>query len=132
MISRIIKGENRFYAWTKDDESLIDGLSKMEQEKVFTWINKNLFPTKHTPLMTLSSYGLKHCLEEDLKIYLTNNQFKDAMLKLDWFPADMHMLNWHFNISKSSPLFTRRKKKGLSKIIDEYKAESEDKECSET
>lgn len=84
------------------DRSLLSNLTADEQDIVVNWILRNIFPRK-TPLYHPSSYGLKHVLERDTKIYTTNNQFKDAMLVLGFHPVNEGELNWHFCISKKSP-----------------------------
>ena len=45
-------------------------------------------------------------LERDTGIYMTNNQFKDAMLACDFLPMNERELNWHYCISRRSPAFT--------------------------
>ena len=49
--------------------------------------------------------GIKHLLERDTGIYLTNNEFKDAMLQAGYEPVDPNELNWHYRISKKSKAF---------------------------
>ena len=92
------------YAWTKDDEALLVDLPQEEQEIVLNWISKNIIPRK-TPCEGHTSYGIKHFLEDDTKIYTTNNQFKDAMMLSGYEPVDEHLLNWTYRISKKSPAF---------------------------
>ena len=99
--ARIVDGR----AYTDGDTELYTDLASEEQRIVLDWIRRNLRPRK-TPLMTRSSYGLKHLLEHDTKIYMTNNQFKDAMLACSLNPVDEHQLNWNYCISKRSPAFT--------------------------
>lgn len=89
------------------DDGLLSGKTIEEQESVRTWIHKSIKPRK-TPLMTRSSYGIKHILERDTGIYLTNNEFKDAMLLEGYHPTDPNSLNWHYCISKKSPAFNRK------------------------
>ena len=48
----------------------------------------------------------KHMLERDTDIYMTNNQFKDAMLACGFLPVNERELNWHYCISRRSPAFT--------------------------
>lgn len=55
-----------------------------------------------------TSYGLKHILEHDTGIYLTNNEFKDAMLICGYEPVNPQELNWTYCISKKSPAFENR------------------------
>lgn len=93
-------------AWTERDTSLVTDMTKEEQEKVMEWIHENILSRK-TPLLDYSSYGIKHLLERDLKFYITNNQFKDAMLLCGFYPVDEHLLNWNYCISKKSPAFKK-------------------------
>ena len=51
---------------------------------------------------------MKHLLERDTKIYMTNNQFKDAMLLCGYEPVDERLLNWNYRISKKSLAFKRK------------------------
>lgn len=49
----------------------------------------------------LSSYDLKDLFEKSPQgFYITNGQFKGAMLTAEYSVADKKALNWHFNISK--------------------------------
>lgn len=61
--------------------------------------------------MRHSSYGLKHIFEskyrEELQdasegSYITNGQFKSAMLKNGYDVKDKTQLNWYFNLSERS------------------------------
>lgn len=91
------------------DDELISDLPKEQQEIVFNWIQQNLLPRK-TVLLDVSSYGLKHKFEHDKEgFYLTNNMFKDAMLQCGYEPKDPNELNWHYCISKKSPIFLKEK-----------------------
>ena len=100
-ISKIVDGR----AYTDRDTDLYTDLPAADQETVLRWIRENLKPRK-TPLLSSSSYGLKHVLQHDTRIYMTNNQFKDAMLACGFFPVNERELNWHYCISKRSPAFT--------------------------
>lgn len=64
---------------TKDESHHFDELSEAEQEKVLAWIQANVKP-RETPLEGHTSYGMKHTLQHRTNIYVTNNQFKEAML----------------------------------------------------
>lgn len=86
------------------DDELITDESEFVQKIVRAWIVANIYPCKksgdyHT------SYGIKHILEGDTGIYLTNNQFKDAMLLAGFEPVDPDELNWTYRIKTSSPAF---------------------------
>ena len=89
------------------DDELLDNLSPVEQEIVLLWIRERLMPRK-TVNDRHTSYGLKHCMEHDTGIYMTNNAFKDAMLHCGYAPHDEHELNWTYCISEQSPAFRRR------------------------
>jgi hypothetical protein len=79
-----------------DDELLTDE-DKETQKKVLKWIKQHCIRTK-TINRRHSSYGLKHILERDTGIYLTNNQFKHAMLIEGHNPTNENDLNWYFRI----------------------------------
>lgn len=92
------------------DDELITDKSPEVQQKVFDWINENIMPRK-TPNRRHSSYGLKHYLEHDTGIYLTNNAFKDAMLLCGFNPVDETEQNWEFCISEKPISWSVRKMK---------------------
>lgn len=89
------------------DSALITDCLQEEIDTVCNWIKDNIYPRK-TPLLDYTSYGIKHILENDTGIYLTNNQFKDAMLLCGYEPVDPDELNWSYCISKRSPAFDRK------------------------
>lgn len=86
------------------DNGLITDHDQMIQEIVFDWIRKNIRARK-TPNYRHTSYGLKHNLQHDTSIYLSNNEFKDAMLECGFTPVDPDELNWSYGISEKSPVF---------------------------
>ena len=92
-------------AWTEDDTKLYTDLTEEEQKTVLHWIRWNV-ERRGTVNKRHTSYGMKHILQKDTKIYMTNNQFKDAMLECGYFPDDMTQLNWHYKVSENSPCFT--------------------------
>lgn len=96
---------------TIDDELLTDH-SESEIVKIGGWIRKNIRGSR-TILKGHTSYGLKHILEHDTGIYMTNNEFKDAMLLAGYKPVDPDELNWIYRIRllrdekhNPSPFFT--------------------------
>jgi len=91
-------------AFTPKDENYLEDLPQATQDIVCHWINNNFTPRK-TPLYSSTSYGLKHILNSNIGIYLTNNQYKDAMLRCGYKPVDAEQLNWNYCISKRSPVF---------------------------
>ena len=92
--------------WT--DDGLITDRSENERETALRWIRENIRPRK-TPLRERTSYGIKHILQRDTKLYLTNNEFKSAMLLCGYEPVDPNELNWHYRISAKSPAFVDRR-----------------------
>ena len=66
------------------------------------WIAKNFIP-RDEPNYKWSSYSLKHALQNDAGIYLTNEQFKKAMLECGFEPCNYDEQNWIFSISEKSP-----------------------------
>lgn len=72
------------------------------KQRVVHWCKKYFIVT-NTFYLQSTSYGLKHVFEKDTDIYLTNGQFKGAMLLAGFKPKDRTELNWNFNISSRSP-----------------------------
>lgn len=88
------------HAWTENDETLFSDVCEADQQMALLWVKWNLWPRK-TFNGHRTSYGLKHLLEDDTKIYLTNNQFKDLMLQCGYRVKNPKELNWVFNVSIS-------------------------------
>ena len=86
------------------DDGLITSYPQEEIDAVMNWIAENISPRK-TPLDGHTSYGIKHLLQRDIGIYLTNNEFKDAMLQAGYEPVAPDDLNWYYRISKKSKAF---------------------------
>ncbi len=82
-----------------EDDSMLVDLSPERQRAVLAWIDDNVKPA-HRTNTSQTSYGLKHLLEDDTGIYLTNNQFKDAMWEKGYKPVDPKALNWLYKIKK--------------------------------
>jgi hypothetical protein len=80
------------------DDHLITDESEEVQDRVFEWIRNNIVPRKYVN-HDHTSYGLKHRLEHDTGIYLSNNAFKDAMMQCGYMPEDPGALNWKFRFS---------------------------------
>jgi hypothetical protein len=90
-----------------EDADLITDHPQVEIDLVMDWIRENILPRK-SPLQERTSYGIKHILERDTGLYLTNNEFKDAMMMAGYMPIDPDALNWTYCISKKSPAFQKR------------------------
>ena len=92
-----------------EDAHLLDEFEPEQQKTILQWIADNLRKTRKTPNYWHSSYGMKHLLERDTGIYMTNNQFKDAMFLSGYEPVDVHHINWHYCLSRKSPAFKRKR-----------------------
>lgn len=88
------------------DDKLITNLSDDEQKLVLDWIHASFMPIK-TVNKKHTSYGLKHLLQHETGLYLTNNQFKHAMLLSGYYPEKPGDRNWRFRISEKSPALKR-------------------------
>lgn len=68
------------------------------EKQVFEWIDMNIAPAKRASRDT--SYSLKHKVENCTTggLYITNNQFKDAMMIKGYTPIDENELNWRYRI----------------------------------
>jgi hypothetical protein len=74
-------------------------LTPIEKEKLSTWITEKMKPAKSFN-MNHTSYGLKHLFERDTGIYVSNGQFKGAMLLHGFEPKDVLALNWIYKIRR--------------------------------
>lgn len=74
-----------------------------ERETVLNWLYWNLIPSEKTTIG--NSYGMKHVLQDRTRIYMTNNQFKEAMLQAGYYPKNPTALNWTFHLKRESPIF---------------------------
>lgn len=88
------------------DTEVFSNLPPETQAIVIKWIGENFKPRK-TPLDEWTSYGLKHLIKNNINIYMTNCQFKGAMLQCGFEPEYWGELNWVFGLSKRSPAFMR-------------------------
>ncbi len=112
-VIRCFKSRHRVYdsvdyiVRTGVDTDRFCDLSEEEQRKVITWIRGNVKPCPR-PCHRLSSYGMKHVLEHRTNIYVTNNQFKEAMLQCGFYPEKVDELNWYFYVCPLSPVFVEQ------------------------
>lgn len=80
-----------------EDNGLITDCSDDVKNAVDEWIRQNVRAAgKILPGRT--SYGMKHLLEHDTGIYLTNNEFKDAMMLAGHPPVNAGEMNWRYRI----------------------------------
>ena len=79
------------------DDALITDHSIWEINEVMKWIKENVRRSRKI-LYGRTSYGIKHKLQHDTGIYLTNNEFKDAMMYMGYYPVNPDELNWRYRI----------------------------------
>ena len=81
----------------KIDADLLHDLPYDEIARIGDWIKENI---RHADAHgeAYNSYGLKHRMEREIGIYVTNNQFKHAMLLAGYRPHNPNVLNWEFDI----------------------------------
>lgn len=79
------------------DDSTFSMLPKEVQQVCLWWVWLRT-EIRATPNAEQTSYGLKHILEDEIGVYMTNNQFKDMMLHAGYRPASFEQLNWRFCI----------------------------------
>lgn len=94
------------------DDALMTAIPDDERDVVLDWIASHMEHIKSVNEKH-SSYGLKHWLQADTGIYLTNNQFKHAMLIAGFDPVDETELNWLYRISErrlNNPINTKAQK----------------------
>ncbi|HUM84787.1 MAG TPA: hypothetical protein PLN48_13585 [Lachnospiraceae bacterium] len=87
------------------DDKLMSDIPENIQKKVSEWIFGKLWKID-SPNYKHTSYTLKHLLERQTKIYVTNNQMKDALLLEGFYPVKENELNWVYCVSQNSPAFT--------------------------
>ena len=84
-------------------------LTTAQKAILCVWIKTNLLP-KRSVNRKHDSYSLKHLFEDStLGFYITNGQFKGAMLECEFDPDVEDEKNWCFRISESSPAFRIRR-----------------------
>lgn len=85
-----------------NNPKMFDKMPKNKQSKLLDWIKNNLIPIK-TINWKVSSYRLKHIFEKsEGGFYVTNGEFKGAMLKSGFKINNPDNTNWYFNISQKS------------------------------
>lgn len=86
---------------TYDHPQAFLDLPKAQQKQLVDWCCR--WEKVKSTHRNNTSYGLKHGFEGSQGgFYITNGQFKGAMLIAGFTPSNTSKLNWHFNISKRS------------------------------
>lgn len=81
----------------RDHPRAYDTLSPQEKETLQYWIEHAIQPATKVD-DDYSSYGLKHEYERETKLYVSNAQFKGAMLVAGYLPTKISEQSWHFKI----------------------------------
>lgn len=79
------------------DDKLSDELPAEKLEKAKEWVAKFVEP-RRTVNNNVTSYGIKHMIENYIGEYITNNQGKDIMLQCGYEPVNSKELNWRYKI----------------------------------
>ena len=79
------------------DDALLEDLPKRQQKDVMNWIYNNFYVRK-SPNHNYHTYWLKHALQYETGIYITDNQMKSAFLKAGFYPLDKYEESWKFNL----------------------------------
>ncbi|NPE28579.1 hypothetical protein HNV12_11535 [Methanococcoides sp. SA1] len=80
-------------------------LPAIQKNALDNWITLNILPQK-IPNDIHASYALKLLFEQAPDgFFITNKQFKEAMVRCNFSPVNKNKLNWDFRVSlKSSEL----------------------------
>ncbi|MDP2215876.1 MAG: hypothetical protein Q8J68_01070 [Methanolobus sp.] len=77
--------------------------SDVERKALDNWIISNILPQK-APDKNYTSYALKILFEQSKDgFFITNKQFKEAMVRCNFVPVNKNKLNWDFRVSLKSP-----------------------------
>lgn len=94
-----------------DEPSEYENLSIVEKEILLKWIITKL-NRGDKYYKKESSYSLKHYFEDSLEgFYISNGQFKGAMLAAEYTVANPNDKNWYFKISAIHVDYLRKGKK---------------------
>jgi hypothetical protein len=86
-----------------DDPRGIVDLDPEPRMKLFDWI-REAFVADRKELDALSSYQLKHAFEAEQNVYVTNGQFKGAMLLCGFYPTHADNQYWLFKVKSTREL----------------------------
>lgn len=85
-----------------DNPKMFLELKPLEQILLISWIFNTLVPSKSIN-NNVDSYWIKHKFSDSLLgFYISNGQFKGAMILAGYRSIDMGQQNWHFNIKQAS------------------------------
>jgi len=106
----------RFYELSEDDKKVL-----------LKWIAEKITPQKRY-YTKYTSYGLKHIFSGDIGgFYVSNGEFKGAMLWSGYIPKDRDALNWIFKMSDKSECFKRYTNRKAREEVELYKRSRDEK-----
>ncbi len=99
---------------SKGDEAFMSGNDPLDflqlpneaQSALIEWIDYALTPHENY-ICPDSSYGIKHVYERDTGKYVTNGQFKGAMVHFGFDPVDPRDLNCHYRVKVNTEVLER-------------------------
>ena len=83
------------YMGVNEPECYID-LNDKYKKALSDWIDERF--EKAMIAYRSSTYGLKHDFERETGIFVTNGEFKGAMLEAGFVAVNKDEINWHFKI----------------------------------
>ncbi len=107
----IRRGASRYDLVNDSDRPAdVSSLDKDSLIRAINWCKENFIST-NTVLKDYTSYDYKQIMESEISVFLTNGQFKGAMLLAGFQAENIEDLNWAFNISESSPAIIKMRLK---------------------
>lgn len=91
--------KERMYSYSTPDE--FDELPEERKNELVTYLKGRFAPSD--TMYPGSSYGMKHGRTNAAVGYVTNGQFKGAMLAAGFKPVFLHEENWRFNVKEWRP-----------------------------
>ena len=93
----------RFEVTTGDDCRHFSELTEEERNMVKTWLRYNVVSGAEIQ-REITTNEMRETLRDRTNIVLTNNQFKEAMLAIGFFPATVDEENWHYYLRRTAPI----------------------------
>jgi len=75
-------------------------MEQEQQEHLIAWIRAAIKPASRVAQHAQSSYGLKHVYEHGTGVYVTNGEFKGAMIACGLLPTDPEARNPVYRIHR--------------------------------
>lgn len=113
-LTKLESGEYRFLTETGRDRAHFHELPRPAQELVLRWLRWNLVEVPDINRRH-NSGEINHILYERTGQKLTENEFREAMMHIGFFPERTEKREWYFFVDEHSPAFAiqRDGKRGL-------------------